>query len=284
MSELIKPVKSGAELALEIRETTPESGGLAVWWLGQSGYVIKSRNGTLVIDPYLSESLTEKYAETDKPHVRMTESPLRGNELIGVDLILSSHKHTDHLDRETLAPMMGRNPNAELCLPSAIEHHAAKLGLPWKRLIGLDDGYEHERAGFVVRALPSAHEGVDRDDSGRCLYLGFVVEVDGVRLYHSGDTVVYDGLVENLGPEPFDAVFLPINGKDPRRRVAGNMSAAEAVALANRCRPRYLVPHHYDMFTFNTVPVSTFHEAAQMLDPAVTPVVLRCGERWEIRP
>ena len=138
---------------------------------------------------------------------------------------------------------------------------------------------------FIVRAIPSAHEGLDRDDSGRCLYLGFVVEADGVRFYHSGDSVVYDGLVENLGPGPFDAFFLPINGCDPSRGVAGNMSAEEAVGLANRCRPRFLVPHHYDMFTFNTVPVSTFVEARPPpRGRGSSPVVLRCGERWEIGP
>ena len=85
-----------------------------------------------------------------------------------------------------------------------------------------------------------------------------------------------------LGPGPFDAFFLPINGRDPARGVPGNMTAAEAVALAARCRPRFVVPHHYDLFTFNTVPVSTFEAEARRLPEGVTPRVLRCGERWEI--
>lgn len=283
MSELIQPIKKGAELAAEIRETMPKPGTLAVWWLGQSGFLYKSRLGTLVIDPYLSESLTEKYANTEKPHIRMTECPIRGNELPGIDLVLASHKHTDHIDGATLSPLLGANPEAELCVPEALIHHCEKLGLPSKRLVGLDNGWEYERAGFKVRALPSAHMALDTDTSGLCLYLGFVVEVDGLRFYHSGDTVVYDGLVENLGPGPFDAFFLPINGWDPRRKVAGNMSAEEAVELANVCRPRFLVPHHYEMFTFNTVPIGTFEEAAKGLTAGVEPVVKRCGERWEIR-
>jgi L-ascorbate metabolism protein UlaG (beta-lactamase superfamily) len=60
------------------------------------------------------------------------------------------------------------------------------------------------------------------------------------------------------------------------------MSAAEAVALASRVRPKYVVPHHYDMFTFNTVPIADFEEAARALPPGVTPRILECGERWEI--
>ena len=65
--------------------------------------------------------------------------------------------------------------------------------------------------------------------------------------------------------QPFDVLFLPINGRDPARGVPGNMTAAEAVDLAARVRPRYLVPHHYDMFTFNTVAVEVFETEARRL-------------------
>jgi len=62
------------------------------------------------------------------------------------------------------------------------------------------------------------------------------------------------------------------------------MSAAEAVDLAARVRPRHVVPHHYDMFTFNTVPIQEFELQARRLPSGVEPKVLKCGERWEIRP
>ena len=73
-------------------------------------------------------------------------------------------------------------------------------------------------------------------------------------------------------------------GRGAARGVPGNMSAAEAVDLAARVRPRFVVPHHYDMFTFNTVPVEEFLAEARRLPAGVVPKVLRCGERWEIRP
>jgi L-ascorbate 6-phosphate lactonase len=280
MTSLIRPVRCGRELDDEIRSTRPAAGALAVWWLGQSGFVLKSRSGTLVIDPYLSDHLTRKYEGTDRPHVRMTESPLGGADLTGVDLVLSSHKHSDHLDPGTMPALMAASPGAVLALPAAIVAHARGLGLPGDRLVGLEAGSSFTRAGFSARAIPAAHEGLETDDRGRPLYLGFVVEVDGLRLYHSGDSLAYDGLEGWLGPGPFEVFFLPINGRDPARGVPGNMTAAEAVALAARCRPRFVVPHHYDMFTFNTVPVAEFEAAARLLPEGVTPRVLRCGERW----
>src|SRR5690606_14800217 len=94
---------------------------------------------------------------------------------------------------------------------------------------------------------------------------GFVFQVDGLTLYHSGDTLVYDGLAERLRAFQPDIVFLPINGTDERRNalhVPPNMSMDDAVALAQAVGAKLLIPHHYDMFTFNTANVSDFEQRA----------------------
>ncbi len=283
-SPLIQPALQGQHLCSEIHSATPAPGTVVVWWLGQSGFVIKSRYGTLVIDPYLTDSLTRKYAATDRPHIRMTEIPIAPAELSGIDLVLCSHKHSDHMDPESLVPLLGANPLAEIGVPESLIHHGEKFGLPGRRLFGLDAGWTYDWAGFHIEAIPSAHEGIDRDSVGRHLYLGFVIEVDGICLYHSGDSVVYEGLVESLLRKPLDLMLLPINGRDPGRGVPGNMTAGEAVDLAAVVKPRFLVPHHFDMFTFNTVPVSEFEAESHRLPPGVGPRVLRCAERWEVGP
>lgn len=281
---MIEPVRSGPELIREIEQYPPPAAGAVAWWTGQSGFLIRSAQGLLAVDLYLSEHLTRKYENSTRPHVRMTRSPVRGDQLTTVDLLLASHKHSDHLDPGTAPDLLAASPSAMLVLPEAIRGHAQGLGLADSRLIGAVAGSEVRGAGFRIRAIPSAHEEFDRDAAGRHPYLGFVIEVGGLRMYHSGDTLAYEGLAEALGAERFDVLFLPINGREPSRGVAGNMSAAEAVDLASRVRPRYVVPHHYDMFTFNTVPVREFEEQARRLPAGVEPKVMRCGERWEIRP
>jgi L-ascorbate metabolism protein UlaG (beta-lactamase superfamily) len=280
---MIEPVRHGPALVEEIASTIPAPGSLAVWWLGQSGFLIKSRRGLLAVDLYLSEHLTTKYAATDRPHVRMTRAPIRGHDLRGVDLVLASHKHSDHLDPGTLPELLAGS-QAVLVLPEAIRQHALDIGLPPDRLAGIDAGEKLERSGFRVRAAPSAHEGLDTDQNGRHLYLGYVIESEGRRLYHSGDSLAYPGLPEELGADPFDVLFLPTNGRDPARGVPGNMTAREAIDLAARIRPRFVVPHHYDMFTFNTVSIEVFESEARRLPAGVTARVLACGERWEITP
>src|SRR5271167_3510617 len=104
----------------------PSPGSLVVWWLGQSGFLIKSRQGLLAIDLYLSEHLTKKYEATDRPHVRMTRAPLRGHELRDVDLVLATHKHSDHLDPGTLPDLLAVS-RAVVVLPEAIRGHAEQL-------------------------------------------------------------------------------------------------------------------------------------------------------------
>jgi L-ascorbate 6-phosphate lactonase len=281
---MIEPVRHGAELIEEIEGTTPSPGSLSVWWLGQSGFLIKSRAGLLAIDPYLSEHLTKKYEATGRPHLRMTRAPIRGDDLRGIDLVLASHKHSDHLDPGTLPDLMAASPRAILALPEAIRRHAIEMGLSPDRLVGLDASAGLECSGFQIRAIPSAHEGLDTDEGGRHLYLGFVIESEGLRLYHSGDSLAYEGLPEQLGSDRFDVLFLPINGREPSRGVPGNMSAAEAVDLAARVRPRFVVPHHYDMFTFNTIPVEVFASEARRLPGGTEARILECGGRWEVGP
>ena len=74
--------------------------------VGQSGYLVKWKGHRLLIDPYLSDSLTRKYAGTDKPHVRMTARVIAPEQLDFIDVVTSSHNHTDHLDAETLGPLL----------------------------------------------------------------------------------------------------------------------------------------------------------------------------------
>jgi L-ascorbate metabolism protein UlaG (beta-lactamase superfamily) len=216
----------------------------------------------------------------------MTRAPVRGTDLTGIDLVLASHRHSDHLDPGTVPGLLAASPSARLVLPAAIVEYARALGLPPERLIGLNagDAFTDDPSGFTIRPVPAAHEALDTDAQGRHLYLGFVIEAEGRRVYHSGDSLAYDGLATALAAQPFDVLFLPINGRDPARGVPGNMSAAEAVALAAAVRPRFVVPHHYDMFTFNTVPVAAFEAEARTLPAGVAPRVLRCGERWEVHP
>src|SRR6516162_6948327 len=90
-----------------------------LWWLGQSGYLLLWSGKRILIDPYLSDSLTKKYAETNKPHTRICERVVDPRLLINISIVTSSHNHTDHLDGETLIPIIKNNPAIKFIIPEA---------------------------------------------------------------------------------------------------------------------------------------------------------------------
>ena len=253
--------------------------GPCLWWLGQSGFLLQWEGRRALLDPYLSDSLTAKYAGTERPHVRMTARVVAPEAIGGVDLVTSTHAHTDHFDPGTLRPVLERNPGARLVLPAAqLALAAERAGCAAERLVALDEGGEADVAGFHVTAVPAAHEEIERDASGRCRFLGYVLRCGSWTLYHSGDTVRYPGLADRLRPFHPDVALLPINGRDPARGVSGNLDGPEAAALARDMGAGLVIPCHYDMFTFNTAsPVAFLAEAMRLGQPART---LAAGQRW----
>lgn len=237
-----------------------------LWWLGQSGFLLHTPEGTVLFDPYLSDSLTRKYAATDKPHTRITEQVIAPERLTGIDAITSSHNHTDHLDAETLLPLLAANPQARLVIPRANRAFVLeRLGMVVAALVEVDAGECVTVAGMEFHGIPAAHNTVDRDEQGHCRFLGYVARVGGKTIYHSGDTVMHDGLGPALARFAPDVALVPINGNKPERRVAGNLRGREAAALAHAIGARLAVPHHFDLFAFNTEPPDEFEAACRDL-------------------
>jgi L-ascorbate metabolism protein UlaG (beta-lactamase superfamily) len=261
------------------RVRSASSAQLHCWWLGQSGFLVQWQGRHLLFDPYLSDSLTEKYASTDKPHVRMTERVVAPGRLNFLDVVTSSHNHTDHLDRETLLSLLEANPQLELIIPEANRDFVVeRLGLPRERPRGLDAGQFLQTAGFTIHAVPAAHNDLQKDEHGRHKFLGYVVEAGRWRLYHSGDTLRYEGMVDWLKSFRVDLAFLPINGDRPERRVAGNLSGPEAARLARDISAGLVIPCHFEMFEFNSEAPDEFVRVCRELGQPFK--VLRAGERW----
>lgn len=238
-----------------------------LWWCGQSGFLVHAEGRSVLFDPYLSDSLTKKYAATDKPHVRMTEQVIEPGRLIHLDVVTSSHNHTDHLDAETLRPLLQANQGVRLLIPRANRAFVLeRLGAVEDRLAVVDGGESVEVGGVNFYGVPAAHNEVERDEQGHCRFLGFVARVGSFTLYHSGDTLLYPGLVPALQGFSIDIAFLPINGNRPERRVAGNMNGTEAARLAKEIGARLVIPHHFDMFAFNTESPQEFEAECRRVD------------------
>jgi len=267
-------MKTGQELIREISEVQRRSGEASFWWLGQHSYVLRTARRIIYLDPFLSE----------EPG-RLMPAPVRPEQITDADIVTGSHDHGDHIDRKALPALMNASSRCKLIVPQATIQ-SLKDSIDSSRLVGLDDGGVYEEDGVRITAVKAAHEFFDRDDATGYPYLGFVIETDGVTVFHSGDTCMYDGLVQTLKKWRLSAAFLPINGRDAVRLRAGcigNMTYQEAVDLAGSIRPGLTVPSHYGMFAFNTVNPSLFVDYLAAKYPDLRCAPPKLGERVDIQ-
>ena len=276
---MIKAIKKDEELVAEMDSLLMDDTHYHLWWLGQSGYLLQWKGKRVLIDPYLSDSLTKKYAATDKPHIRMSELAIEPGLLKGITIVTSSHNHTDHLDAETLIPVLNNNPGIKFVIPEANrEFVSARVMCEKDFPLGLNDGRSLVIDEFTIHGIPAAHNEIERDEHGNCKCMGYVIGFNGHAIYHSGDTLWYGEMVDLLKPFNVEVAILPINGNKPERKVSGNLDCREAAILGKEIGAKKVIPCHYDLFTFNTADVNDFIiEAGKISQPYY---VLRGGERF----
>jgi L-ascorbate metabolism protein UlaG (beta-lactamase superfamily) len=278
---LINAAKKDEGLLAEMDSFLNDNSHFHLWWLGQSGFLLQWNGKRVLIDPYLSDSLTKKYLTTDKPHTRMSELVVKPELLKNISVITSSHNHTDHLDAETLLPVLQNNPGISFIIPEANRGFVAeRVKCERDFPIGLNDGRSVTIDDFTFHGVPAKHNEIERDENGNCRFMGYVIEFGKYRIYHSGDTLWFDGMVGVLKPFAVDVALLPINGNKPERKVAGNLDSKEAAELGKAINAKYVIPCHYDMFTFNTADVDDFIQEAEKIDQPYC--VLKSGERFSL--
>ena len=227
---------------------------LEIYWLGQMGLMIKTGDKTIVIDYYASPLKT-----------RQTPAPIPAKELKDVDIFIGTHDHLDHIDHESWKIWAEINPDARFIFPK--KHRKAVLadGVKPEYALGMNDDEVCEIGDVKIHAIAAAHEFLDRDPSTweyPCLQ--YIIETNGFRIHHAGDTLRYEGMLLKLRRfGKIDVQLLPINGRDAKRYAAdtiGNMTYQEAADLAGECGTDLVIPGHWDMFADNSEDPKLFED------------------------
>jgi L-ascorbate 6-phosphate lactonase len=234
----------GKELIEEIRETEVPYGCLAVWFLGQASVIVKGSDVTVYIDPYVSPNADRSFPP-----------PIAPAEITNMEVCLITHDHSDHLDEAALPVIAELNPEARFMAPNACLDRLLELGVQKGRLTAALPAQETEPVpGLRVLPVAAAHEQLERDAQGNPKYVGYILQLNGVTLYHAGDTVLFPELIEEVGSRKIDLALLPINGRDyyrGSRNIVGNMNYREAAEFAATSGFETVIPLHYDLFAGN---------------------------------
>ena len=234
-----------------LREAPIRAGGVVAAWLGQAGFALRTERTTALIDPFLSPWEGRAYPASLEP-ARAT----------GVDVVLCTHEHGDHFDAASAPAIAAASPQAVFVVPTPIVDMVTEAGIAADRVVGVQPGSPLELAGITVEAVRAMH-GVSMDDAygfgealsgGLVRFVGYVLELGDVRVYHAGDTIHYAGMEAAVRGAHVDVAMLPINGRDPEREargIVGNLSEREAAWLAGEIGAEVVIPMHHDLFPRN---------------------------------
>lgn len=227
---------------------------LTFTWYGQAGFRIEGGDSRVLIDLFLSERGNRRYPP-----------PAAVADFADITLALCTHEHLDHMDVGFLPRFAEVNPEARIVVPAPVTDMAAGAGLDRDRLAGAVPDQPLTDKDTTVHPLPALH-GLGGDLpvvyeflDGR--FLGYLLDIGGVRVFHAGDGLVYPELAPVLKEFAPDVLMLPINGRDHMREargVVGNMNEVEAAWLCAEVGPEYVIPMHYEMFTGNQGDVGRF--------------------------
>jgi L-ascorbate 6-phosphate lactonase len=242
----------------DIGEQKVSPGTIKLWWIGQSGFILKtSRNKLIVVDAYLSNS-----AAKGRPGLeRRILVPIQPEELV-CDFYLCTHNHADHADKDTVENLRNKDKMTFIG-PRNVIKSIKEWGVPEgnMRLLEAGDSLEIEGIKFTgTFCIPNTDKVLDS--------IGFLIETEGKCIYISGDTG-YHPFMHYLQNYVINAAIVCINGK------FGNMNVNEAYSLACALNPRWVIPCHFDMFPINTEDPESFrklfagHETVQCIVPEI---------------
>jgi L-ascorbate metabolism protein UlaG (beta-lactamase superfamily) len=208
---------------------------VAITWIGHASFLLQFTDLNVLIDPNFANWLFLLK--------RIKRSGLKLEHLPPIDLVLLTHAHFDHFHKPTLR----RLPHPKIgIMPWGVGELAYNLG--FGRIVELDWWESFCQRDWKVTFTPSKHWGARVLRDHQRGYGGFVLEHQGRRIYHAGDSAYFDGFKEIRKHCHPEIALLPIGAYHPESFRHVHMGPDDAIKVFKELHARWLVPMHYGTF------------------------------------
>ncbi len=200
---------------------------MKITWLGQAGLLIEAAGKTILVDPYLSNSVYKINPANDR-RVPVDERFWA----VRPDVIVCTHNHLDHTDPETLEHYLKGTEATLVLAPFNAWNEVRKFGPPHNYVM-FNRHTEFSVGNIRFAAVKAEHSDL--------MGIGVIIEAEGKKLYITGDTLYNTEIFADI-PADIDAVFLPVNG------LGNNMNMEDAKRFCEKINPHVAVPMHCGLF------------------------------------
>ena len=271
--QLVVPqVLESREYMRSIRQFPVPPDSVAVWYLGQNGFLLKTPAGSLIgIDLYLTNSCATSFAHLPFRLDRQLPIFIEPEDL-DVDVFLTTHSHDDHADPETIRRLT-KDATTLFLGPFDSMRVYRECGVPADSCRPLHPG---ETIELGDRTTVRGTFALPTDDTD-LNHIGILLEFpNGIRFYNSGDTAYTERLAALL-PKTVDICAICMNGG------FHNLAPTQAAAIANALRPRVVIPCHYDMMINNVGSPEMLRVALDLIGSEAAFVQMKYYEPWLYR-
>lgn len=237
------------DLQCKITCTKVGKGEIAIFWLGQAGFVIKdSDEKVIAVDPYLTDCCERIYG-----FKRLTPKLIAPHEL-EPDVLITTHHHEDHFDVDAV-PIIMSSLKVKLIGSKTVVNKCIDMGIDREKLAALEAGDEIKVDDIAIKAVYADHGDLAPDA------IGVLLEIKGIKLYFAGDTAYRPEKMQKAIDFKPDIAILPING------AYGNLNAVEAAKLARDTKAKVAIPCHFWTFKIHRGDPQDFEDEMRKYAP-----------------